>query len=123
MGEHFERELKNLINSNGLEGFSDTPDVVLAQFLNKCLEAFDGAVNHRTKLCSLSQYKKELECLTPSEALYGFAAWITTRKEQVAASSKDDAGVWARLVDEFCKTNNLAEPRDTQPDFTMPPKE
>ena len=67
--------------------------------------------------------EQELECLSPSEALYGFAAWITTRKEQVVASSKDDAAVWARLVSEFCETNSLASPRDNQPDFIMPNQE
>ena len=50
--------------------------------------------------------------LTPSEALFGFAGWITTRDEEVIASAKHDASIWAELVDTFCKENNLAGPRD-----------
>ena len=48
--------------------------------------------------------------LSPSEALYGFAAWLTTRDEAVTFSSKHDASVAADLVDEFCKVNNLSAP-------------
>ncbi len=50
--------------------------------------------------------------LSGSEALFGFAAWLTCRDEAVTASAKHDAAVWAELVDEFCKTNHLAEPRE-----------
>ena len=110
----FRQELRELINGHSLENGSNTPDFVLANFLVRCLGAFDEAAVARKRSCG---------GLSPSEALYGFAAWITTRKKQVVASSKDDAGVWARLVDEFCKENSLAPPRDNQPDFVMPPKE
>ena len=50
--------------------------------------------------------------LIASEALYGFAGWLTTRDEVVTASSKHDAGVWAKLVDTFIKENKLEQPRD-----------
>jgi hypothetical protein len=50
--------------------------------------------------------------LSASEAVYGFAAWLTTRYEPVTLSARHDAGIVARLVSEFCKVNNLPEPRD-----------
>ena len=50
--------------------------------------------------------------LTASEALFGFAGWLTTRDEAVTASSKHDAGIWASLVSQFCEVNNLDTPRD-----------
>ncbi len=114
----FRQELRELINGHSLENESNTPDFVLANLLVRCLEAFDEAVVARLN----HHYLKGRSCdsLTPSEALFGFAGWITTRKEQVVASSKDDAAVWARLIDEFCKANKLPEPRDNQPDFVMP---
>ena len=46
-----------------------------------------------------------------SEAIYGFASWLTTRHERTVISSKDDASVIADLVAEFCKANRFAEPR------------
>lgn len=46
----FERELAALINKHSLEGGSDTPDFVLAQYLRRCLEAFDLAVMGRESL-------------------------------------------------------------------------
>jgi hypothetical protein len=45
----FRQELENLINKNSLENCSNTPDFVLAEFLNGCLRAFDTAVNEREK--------------------------------------------------------------------------
>jgi len=45
--------------------------------------------------------------LNPSEAVYGFAAWLTTRKEKVVMSSSDDAAIVADLVKQFCEANNL----------------
>ena len=49
--------------------------------------------------------------LTASEAVYGFAGWLTTREEQTVMSSTDDAAVIAELVNEFCETNDLDFPR------------
>ena len=50
--------------------------------------------------------------LSASEALYGFAAWLTGREEVVTLSANHDAGIAATLVDEFCKAHDLAEPRE-----------
>lgn len=50
--------------------------------------------------------------LAPSEALYGFAGWITTREDTVIASASHDAAIWAELVDAFIKENKLDQPRD-----------
>ena len=52
------------------------------------------------------------EKLIASEALFGFAAWLTTRDEVVVASARHDASIWAELVGVFIKENQLAEPRD-----------
>ena len=49
--------------------------------------------------------------LTGSEAVYGFCAWLTCRKEQTVMSAKDDCGKIADLIKRFCDTNNLTEPR------------
>lgn len=49
--------------------------------------------------------------LSASEALVGFAGWLTTRDcTLMIGASHDVAGV-ADLVQQFCVTNNLAEPR------------
>ena len=46
---NFRRELSQLINEFSLEGESNTPDFILADYLNSCLEAFDKAVRQREK--------------------------------------------------------------------------
>ena len=43
----FQKELETLINKHSMEQFSDTPDFVLAEYLNNCLKAFNGAVSAR----------------------------------------------------------------------------
>jgi hypothetical protein len=50
--------------------------------------------------------------LTASEAVYGFASWLTTRAERTVMSASDSSAPIATLVDEFCKANDLAAPRD-----------
>lgn len=52
------------------------------------------------------------EALSPSEALYGFAGWLTIRDTPVTMSATHDAAEVARLVDEFCQVNELEAPRD-----------
>jgi len=60
----------------------------------------------------------EVMQLSGSEAVYGFAAWLTTaeRFESVLGNPSfgptEDSAPWAELVDEFCKTNQLTEPRE-----------
>lgn len=43
----FRKELETLINSYSMENESDTPDFILADFLEDVLTAFDRAVNRR----------------------------------------------------------------------------
>ncbi len=43
----FEKELTELINRHSQENASNTPDFILAQYLNSCLFAFNTAVQQR----------------------------------------------------------------------------
>jgi hypothetical protein len=43
----FRAELTALINRNSLENGSNTPDYILAEYLMRCLDAFDGATKAR----------------------------------------------------------------------------
>jgi hypothetical protein len=43
----FEKELKKLINVYSRENVSDTPDYILAEYMNSCLIAFNVAVKRR----------------------------------------------------------------------------
>ena len=40
----FRKDLESLINRYSIENGSDTPDFILADYLNDCLQAFDKAV-------------------------------------------------------------------------------
>jgi len=50
--------------------------------------------------------------LTASEAVFGFAAWLTCRDEKTVMGSTYDSAPIADLVAEFCKENGLDDPRD-----------
>jgi len=41
------RNLESLLNQQCMENGSDTPDFILADYLCKCLEAFDTATKRR----------------------------------------------------------------------------
>jgi len=47
MSEKFEKELRQLINKYSKESASNTPDFILAQYLEACLAAFDVGVQQR----------------------------------------------------------------------------
>jgi hypothetical protein len=48
MGEsEFRKELQKLINCQSMENGCNTPDFILAEYLDRCLAAFDLAVNAR----------------------------------------------------------------------------
>ena len=53
----FKSELSNLINMHSLEQYSNTPDFVLAKFLQDCLRAYEFAVEERDRL---ADNKKDL---------------------------------------------------------------
>ena len=53
-----------------------------------------------------------MDKLTASEALYGFCGWLTSRKEKTIMSSNNNAVPILLLIEQFCKENNLAEPRE-----------
>jgi hypothetical protein len=50
----FREELESVINRHSMENGSNTPDFLLAGFLNSCLDAFDHAVRERDKWYSIS---------------------------------------------------------------------
>jgi hypothetical protein len=45
--ETFEHELQKLINRFSVENRSDTPDFILAQYLQQCLTSFNYCVRRR----------------------------------------------------------------------------
>lgn len=49
MEESFEKQLENLINRYSRENGSNTPDFILAKYLEDCLLTFNVAVNTRDK--------------------------------------------------------------------------
>lgn len=72
----------------------------------------------------LSRKVTELESqLSASEAIFGFCGWLTSRDERTIMSASDDAPIIADLIQLFCDTNKLIEPRDGwENKFTHPPK-
>jgi len=50
--------------------------------------------------------------LNPSEALYAFMGWLTTRDQHIVIGRTADCAVLAELVAEFIEANDLPPPRD-----------
>ena len=59
-----------------------------------------------------SKLSEGLDTLSASEAIYGLLAWLTCRDKAVTFSAKHDAAIAAELADQFCKENNLADPKN-----------
>jgi len=56
---NFRNELRVLINQNSLENGSNTPDFILAEYLENCLKAFDYAVLQRTEWYRKDEVKND----------------------------------------------------------------
>lgn len=50
--------------------------------------------------------------LSPSEALYGFMGWLTTREEKITLGSSENCSDVPPLIDQFCKAQGLDSPRE-----------
>lgn len=61
-------------------------------------------------------------CLTGSEAVFGFCAWLTMRKDRTVMSSRDDAAPIVELIKIFCGENKLQDPRENYTDYLTMPK-
>ena len=48
MKDNFRKELEDLLNKHSMENESNTPDFILSDYLTRCLDAFDIAVQDRT---------------------------------------------------------------------------
>lgn len=59
--------------------------------------------------------------LNPSEAVYGFAAWLTTREKKIIMGASADCAPIADLVKQFCETNNLPPVTDQWPNNLIHP--
>lgn len=57
-------------------------------------------------------FKFSCDKITAAEAVYGFAAWLTTRDEITNVGSSQDSSTIAKLCEQFVKENNLNQPRD-----------
>lgn len=76
--ETFEHAIKEVINRYSMENGSNTPDVILAEYLEKCLVLFDETVNKRTYW--YNEGNKE-----PKESEYGDSQKeLETANERVA---------------------------------------
>jgi len=49
--------------------------------------------------------------MTASEALYLFMGWLTSRDQPTTLSANHDSTIAAELVDCFCKTHGIDDPR------------
>ena len=65
---------------------------------------------------------KDLKEMTGSEAIFGFCAWLSGRKEKTIMSSKSNMAPIADSIKEFCETNKLIDPRDNWTDYLTHPK-
>lgn len=56
-----------------------------------------------------------IEKLTPTEAIFGFCAWLTTRDETAIFGAKHEAGFCVPLIKQFCEANGMTS--DVSPNW------
>ena len=97
-----------------LDTIKDYPDIptdkgaMLGWFANAIMAGSDGA---------------ERKAISPSEAIFGFSSWLTTRGEAVTIGANHECGCLLALVTEYCRANELAPPREGWTDKLKCPSE
>ena len=81
--------------------------VMIAWFANSIMRGYDEGTRREIE----RQLERSTFELSGSEAVYGFAAWLTTRREPITMSAAHDSSDPAVLVDRFCMANELQTPR------------
>ena len=69
MASEFEKELELLINKYSKENDSNTPDFILARYLNAVLDNFNAAVNDREQWYGRSPHIEDIGLGFPDEHL------------------------------------------------------
>lgn len=83
-----------------------------------------GVQEYPAEVRAHNAQKKDIpKTLNPSEAVLGFAAWLTTRDEVTKMSARHDSGVIADLVKEFCSAQGLEDISAAWPDNLEPMEE
>lgn len=101
----------------------------MAQWLQERPCALSAATEHGLKVADdlIARANRndgsDEQVLSSSEAVYGFAAWLTTRKTPITMSSSHDAAAVPRLVHTFCEFNKLDEPRENWANVLVHPPE
>jgi len=67
--------------------------------------------------------KDQMDKMSASEAIFGFAAWLTTRENMTVMSSAHNCVPVMDRIKEFCDTNKLPDPRDGWEKNLTHPKE
>lgn len=65
METQFRKELEELINKHSKENGSDTPDFILARYLDNVLQNFDAAVKEREEWYGRATHLEDLPESTP----------------------------------------------------------
>ena len=83
-------------------------DEAIGWMANALMRGYDEANWRRDKKASAS------------EAVYGFAAWLTCRSEAVTLGAAHEASTAAELVDTYCRSQGFEPPRDDYADRLRP---
>lgn len=98
----------------------DNPDESGIYPTTKCFDALEKILNEKDAAKQEAIAKPKL---TASEAIYGFTAWLTTRKEKTVMSAAHECSCCVDLIRTFIKANNLADPHENWADKLVHPKE
>ncbi len=122
--KEFQKELAHLINEHSIENEVHLPDFLLAKlivnFITTQVPVFKETLDWYRTACPpepepVGDDAEEIEMedkLTASEALFGFMAWLSGRKDVVKIGSSEECAGLPSLIQTFCDENKLKDPRE-----------
>lgn len=99
----FKKDLSDLINVYSIDTRINMSDDQIADLLVNVLDCLTEEETTR-------EINSAIEPLTPSEALYAFSGWLSSRGERTTFSAQHSASPIAERIKEFCELYNLEDP-------------
>lgn len=113
----FEKELSALLNKFSLENVSNTPDYLLAEFVQFAIAGFNVVVSERDRWYmekrlepGADNVRDDVAKRLQAEAVFRFGAWLTQQPGKIEIGRELHAGPMAEAAKKFCDEHELGEP-------------
>lgn len=117
---YFRVEVGDMIEEYGFTNDGDFLDFMRSKYPYVCFQGRAGMGEPIEKIPTPANKDFTAEYWNPTEAIYAFMCWLTTRKQSVTLGAYHDSGVAVTLIKEFKERHHLPECRKEWEEAIIP---